>query len=266
MNHGDYPWDVVRDGFHGPYLFTFAESLPAPSEFGREILDELDLRGYIADGERGRVVGKTSGTSDAFSTVVHWYNDDHQQWVYAKSDGSFESPLLAPGVYTQAFYQDELLAGTATVTVQATATATITMSATNPIITEERTKIFQIGDYDGRPAGLLNADKQQRMHVSDARMGDWETPTYIVGESKVDAFPMAIFQDVNNDRKIQFSLPNALSVASTLRIGTTQSFYWGKPTTSINDYTCPEFSKPNGAGGRGITKVSANRRRRLHTR
>jgi rhamnogalacturonan endolyase len=255
MNHGEYPWDVIRTGFHGPYMFTFADSLPHSSLFNYTILDNLGLVGYLGDSKRGKVQGKASGTSSDFPIVVHWYNENYQQWVYAKSDGSFESPLLSPGIYTQAFYQDELLAGNTTVTVKAGATTTATMTATNPIITEDRTKIFQIGDYDGRPLGFLNADKQQRMHVSDARMDSWSTSTYVVGVSSIDQFPMAIFEDINNNQKIQFTLKSTITTLASFRIGTTLSFYWGKPTAKVNDYTCSAFAKPNGSSGRGITKV-----------
>ncbi|KAF2186131.1 polysaccharide lyase family 4 protein [Zopfia rhizophila CBS 207.26] len=234
MNHGDFPWDVVRTGF------TFIE--------------DLGLGGYIGDSKRGKVVGKALGTSSDFPIVVHGYNSDHQQWVYAKSDGSFESPLLAAGTYTQAFYQDELLAGNITVTVKAGATATVSMTATNPIITESRTKIFQIGNYDGRPVGFLNADKQQRMHVSDPRMGAWDTPTFVVGTSTTNQFPMAIFSDVNNNRKIQFTLKSALKKVTKFRVGTTLSFHWGEPTVKVNSHMCSNFVNPNGADGRGITK------------
>jgi rhamnogalacturonan endolyase len=255
MNHGDYPWDVIRTGFHGPYIFTFADSLPHSSLFNYTILENLGLNGYLGDSKRGKVVGKASGTSGDFPIVVHWYNENYQQWAYADSDGSFKSPLLSPGSYTQAFYQDELLAGTTTVAVKAGATATASMTATNPIITGERTNIFQIGDYDGRPVGLLNADKQQRMHVSDARMEAWDTSTYIVGTSSVSQFPMAIFMDINNDREIEFALDSDLTTVANFRVGTTLSFYWGKPTVKVNNYTCAAFTNPNGSGGRGITKV-----------
>ncbi|KAL4867525.1 hypothetical protein BDV12DRAFT_186584 [Aspergillus spectabilis] len=256
MNHGDFPWDVVRTGFHGPYIFTFATSRPDPADFDDyRFIEDLNIEGYIGESDRGRVVGTASGTSDDFPIVVHWYNDDHQQWVYADSNGSFTSPPLAAGVYTQAFYQDELLAGTVTVTVKAAATAVATITATNPIITEDRTKIFQIGDYDGRPVGFLNADKQERMHVSDDRMGAWDTPTFIVGtDSAGDYFPMAIFQDINNNREIEFELDSEVTAEAKIRIGTTLAFYYGEPAIQVNSYTCENFENPNGSSGRGITK------------
>lgn len=255
MNHGDFPWDVVRTGFHGPYIFSFEDDLPDSDQFDYKFIEGLGLEGYVGDNERGTVVGETSGTSGDFPVVVHWYNDDYQQWVYAESDGSFESPLLVPGNYTQAFYQDELLAGTTSVIVEAAATVTSTVTATNPIITENRTKIFQLGDYDGRPTGFLNADKQQHMHVSDARMGAWDTPPFVVGTNSVDEFPMAIFMDVNNDREIEFDLENELTAAAKIRVGTTLTFYYGEPTINVNGYACDDFDNPIGSDGRGITKV-----------
>lgn len=165
------------------------------------------------------------------------------------------SPPLVPGVYTQTFYQDELLAGNVTVTVKATATATATITASNPIITEDRTKIFQIGDYNGRPVGFLNADKQERMHVSDNRIGAWDTPTFIVGTNSVGDFAMAIFQDINNNREIELDLDNEITAVAKIRIGTTLAFYYGEPTVQANDYVRENFENPNGSGGCGITKV-----------
>lgn len=64
-------------------------------------------------------------------------------------------------------YQQELVAATATVQVAAGATATADITADSEIITGDRTTIFQIGDYDGQPTGLLNADLQ----VSPLRIG-----------------------------------------------------------------------------------------------
>jgi rhamnogalacturonan endolyase len=255
MNHGEFPWDPIRTGFHGPYGFTFADDLPDPNQFNYSFIEKFELSGYLGDSERGIVTGKGLGTSTDFPMVIHWYNDDCQQWTYATSDRSFQSPMLSPGIYTQALYHYELLAGTTTVTVKVGATATATVSATNPIITEGRSRIFQIGDYDGRATGFLNADKQPRMHVSDERMDDWNTPTYVVGQSSMDEFPMAIFEDINNNRKIQFSLTSAITTAAAIRVGTTQSFYFGKPTIKVNSYDCGTFDDPNASSGRGITKV-----------
>ncbi|RYP01742.1 hypothetical protein DL765_010833 [Monosporascus sp. GIB2] len=36
-----------------------------------------------------------------YQTVVHWYNSEAQYWTVASSSGSFQSPAMKPGTYTQ---------------------------------------------------------------------------------------------------------------------------------------------------------------------
>ncbi|BCS19878.1 uncharacterized protein APUU_20310S [Aspergillus puulaauensis] len=255
MNHGDEFYDPYRQGFHGPYIFAFTGSdIPTVSQFDISILEDLGLEGYIADSGRGYVEGVASGTADEFQAVLHWYNDEHQQWVYAENNGSFKSPPLAPGEYTQALYQGELLAANSTVTVAAGQTITEDIAATNPIIVDDRTTIFQIGQYDGLPTDLLNGDKVYRMHPSDQRMGDWNTATFIVGESEDLEFPSIIFKDVNNGSSIDFNLDAALNEVATLRIATTMATRGGRPAITLNDFIGKVPSGPPETPSRGPTK------------
>ncbi|KAH8650697.1 Rhamnogalacturonase B, N-terminal-domain-containing protein [Ilyonectria robusta] len=255
MNHGDTEYDPYRQGFHGPYIFSFTGSgIPKVSDFDTTFFKDVGLEGYVGESGRGFVKGIASGTSDDFPTILHWYNNEHQQWVYANDNGSFKSPALVPGEYTQALYQAELLAANFTVVVKAGTTVTENIAASNPIITEDRTTIFQIGKYDGLPTGFLNADKQNHMHLSDKRMGDWDTPTFVVGKSKDVDFPMILLKDVNDARVIEFNLDAALNEATTLRIATTMAISGGRPGVTLNDFEGKIPSGPPVTPSRGPTK------------
>ncbi|KAL2854517.1 galactose mutarotase-like domain-containing protein [Aspergillus pseudoustus] len=255
MNSGHVQTESYRTGFFGPYILSFSGSgIPSWDDFDVSFFDDLDLDGYVGSSGRGYVTGSVDGTSSSLAAVVHWYNDDYQSWATA-SDGSFTSPALVAGTYTMALYQDELLAATTTVSVTAGATTTASLSATNEIITADRTTIFQIGDYDGTPTGFLNAANQLRMHPSDDRMDDWNPTPFIVGESADSDFPMALFVDVNNNFEIQFSLdavPDTDEV--TVRIATTLAFAGGRPQVTLNTAESDTPSAPTKIDSRGVTR------------
>ncbi|KAI5927496.1 family 4 polysaccharide lyase [Camillea tinctor] len=253
MNSGHAQTESYRQGFHGPYVFSMSRSgIPKASDFDTSFFDDLGLLGYVKSSERGHVAGTASGVSSDFPIVLHWYNDDYQAWAYASSSGAFTSPALAAGSYTMALYQDEFLAATATVTVSASATTTADIKATNTILTDSRTTIFQLGDYDGQPTGFLNADNQLRMHPSDSRMSSWSPGT--VASTDAAAFPMAIFKAVNDGTKISFTLDSAVSEEATLRLATTLAFASGRPQATINSYTCDAPAAPTKIDSRGVTR------------
>ncbi len=256
MNSGHVQTEAYRTGFFGPYILSFTgSSIPSWSDFDTSFFDDLELDGYVGSSGRGVVAGSVSGTSGSHPAIVHFYNDDYQSWTNASDSSSFTSPELVEGSYTVALYQDELLAATTTVSVSAGATATASLSADNEIITAERTTIFQIGEYDGTPAGLLNADNQLRMHPSDDRMADWNPTPFVVGEAEDSAFPMAIFTDVNNNFEIQFSLDEEISADTvTVRIATTLAFAGGRPQITLNDDECEAPEAPAEIDSRGVTR------------
>ncbi|KAL2859082.1 Rhamnogalacturonase B, N-terminal-domain-containing protein [Aspergillus pseudodeflectus] len=255
MNSGHVQTESYRTGFFGPYILSFSgSSMPSWDDFDVSFFDDLDLDGYIGSSGRGYITGSVDGTSSSRPAIVHWYNDDYQGWANA-SDGSFTSPALVEGSYTMALYQDELLAATTTVAITAGATATASLSATNEIITGDRTTIFQIGEYDGTPSGLRNAANQLRMHPSDDRMDDWNPTPFVVGESDDSDFPMAIFADVNSNFEIQFSLdeiPDTEQV--TFRIATTLAFSGGRPQVTLNEAESDVPSAPSKIDSRGVTR------------
>ncbi|KAI0600314.1 family 4 polysaccharide lyase [Biscogniauxia sp. FL1348] len=256
MNSNHAQTEAYRQGFHGPYVFSLSRSgVPKASDFDTSFFDDLGLLGYVGSSGRGHVAGTASGVSTDLPAVLHWYNADYQAWAYASSSGAFTSPALAAGSYTMALYQDEFLAATATVSVSASATTTADISATHTALTDTaRTTLFQLGAYDGRPAGFLNADKQLRMHPSDARMGAW-APSAAVASTDAAAFPMAIFKAVNDGTQIGFSLDAAVDdVDATLRIATTLAFASGRPQATVNGYACAAPAAPTKIDSRGVTR------------
>lgn len=253
MNSGHVPTESYRQGFHGPYVFSFSRSgIPSASSFDLGFFDNLGLTGYTGASGRGYVKGTASGVSSSFPVVLHWFNSDYQAWSYASSSGSFTSPALVAGTYTMNLYQDEFLAGSSTVSVVAQATTTANIAASNSILTSSHTTIFKLGDYDGQPTGFLNADKQLRMHPSDSRMSSWSPGT--VSSTAPGSLPMAIFKDVNNGQAISFSLSSAVSATATLRIATTLSFAGGRPQATVNSYACSAPAAPTKIDSRGVTR------------
>ncbi|KAL4767696.1 galactose mutarotase-like domain-containing protein [Aspergillus nidulans var. acristatus] len=256
MNSGHVQTEEFRTGFFGPYILSFSGSaIPSWSDFDVSFFDELELDGYVGSSGRGVVTGTVSGTSSSLPAIVHFYNDGYQSWTNASDDGSFTSPELVEGSYTLALYQDELLAATATVSVTAAATASASISATNPIITADRTTIFQIGTYDGTPSGLRNAENQLRMHPSDSRMADWNPTPFVVDKNSDSDFPMALFKDVNNNFEIQFTLDEVPDTDTiTIRIATTLAFASGRPQLTLNDDECDAPEAPSKIDSRGVTR------------
>ncbi|VUC36053.1 unnamed protein product [Clonostachys rosea] len=254
MNSNHAQTEAYRQGFHGPYALVFSRSgIPKQSEIDFSPWANLGISGYIADSARGVVSGTASGTSSSFKTVVHWTNADYQYWAYAGSSGSFTSPKMVPGTYTQILYQGELKVASQSVKVTAGGTTTSNIAATSDIVTAKRTTVFQIGDWDGQPTGFLNAAEQLRMHPSDGRMAGWKADTFTVGSDDVSAFPMALFKAVNSPVTIKFNLDAAVSSEATLRIGTTLAFASGRPSAKVNSYS-QSFSAPTKIDSRGVTR------------
>ncbi|KAI1751912.1 polysaccharide lyase family 4 protein [Xylaria castorea] len=254
MNSGHVPTESYRQGFHGPYVFAMARSgIPSASSIDVSFFDTLNLKGYVpVSGQRGYVKGTATGVSSSFPIVVHWYNSNYQFWVYASSSGAYTSPPMPAGSYTMKLYQDEFLAATQTVTVSAGSTATSNIAATAAALTQSRTTIFKLGDYDGQPTGFLNAANQLRMHPSDSRMSNWSPGT--VSSTATSSWPMAMFKSANDGQKISFSLSSAVSSTATLRIATTLSFAGGRPQAKVNSYTCSAPAAPTKIDSRGVTR------------
>ncbi|KAK7699514.1 hypothetical protein SLS64_011652 [Diaporthe eres] len=254
MNSGHVQTEGWRTGFHGPYVFSMTRSgRPDPTGVDVSFFDSLGLSGYVpVSGNRGYISGTASGVSSNFPRVVHWFNNNFQFWAYTNSAGAYASPPMPAGTYTMNLYQDEFLAASQSVSVTAGRTTTSNIAATHPALTQSRTTIFRMGDYDGQPTGFLNAANQLRMHPSDSRMANWNPGT--VASTATSSFPMAVFKGVNNGQKITFSLGGAVSQTATLRIAITLSFAGGRPQPVVNGYNCPAPSAPSKIDSRGVTR------------
>jgi rhamnogalacturonan endolyase len=213
----------------------------------------LGLTGYVPVASRGYVKGKGTGVdASKYQVVLHWYNSAAQYWAYGDSSNNYYSPAMKPGTYTVVLYQDELKVATSSVTISAGNTVTQNIAST---WTTPATTLFQIGDWDGQPTGFRNADKQLRMHPSDARMSSWGPLTYTVGSSALTDFPMTAFKGVNDPVTIKFTLTSAqASGAATLRIGTTLSFARGRPVATINGKVGTTPAAPTTIDSRGVTR------------
>lgn len=239
-------------GLHGPYALTFTRSgVPSGgSSLDTTFFKDLGVKGYVAPSARGSVSGTATGIPSSFQRVLHWYNDAAQYWAYADSSGKFTSPPMKPGTYTQILYQGEFKVKATSVSVSAGATTTANIAAD----TETKTSIWRIGEWDGRPTGFRNADKQLRMHPSDSRMASWLPLTYTVGSTTLDNFPMALIKDTN-PVTIKFTTTDTTTIAAptTLRVGTTLSFAGCRPAVVVNSYTPATPAAPTKIDSRGFT-------------
>lgn len=250
MNSGHVQTEEYRMGLHGPYALSFSRSdIPSTGDVDFTFMSSLGLRDYVAAGGRGRVSGRATGVPSSFRPVVHWYNKDAQYWTTAGSNGTFTSPAMKPGTYTQVLYQTEYKAAETSVTVTVGSTTTRDIAST---IQAPSNSLFKIGEFDGQPTGFRNADKFLRMHPSDSRMSSW-TNSYNVGSSELSDFPMAIFKSVNNGVVINFNLASAPG-AATFRISTTLSFAGARPVVQVNTWTAATPVAPRNLNSRGVTR------------
>ena len=251
MNSGHVQTEAFRTGLHGPYALQFSRSgIPSSVDSNFAFFSDLGISSYVAASGRGVVTGTATGVASGFQIVLHWYNSAAQYWVYASTSGAFTSPAMKPGTYTMKLYQGEFQLASQSVTVTAGGTTTSNIAG----VTQSRTTIWQIGDWDGQPTGFCNAANQLRMHPSDSRMSSWGPLTYTVGSSALTDFPMALFKAVNAPVTIKFTLSSAPSGTTTLRIGTTLSFAGGRPAAVINSYTAATPAAPTKIDSRGVTR------------
>jgi len=183
MNSNHAQTESFRQGLHGPYALTFSRSgTPKPADIDMSFFSSLGIKDYIASSGRGTVAGTLSGVPSSFQKVIHWYNAANQYWVYASSNGDFTSPRMRPGTYDWKAYQTEFVVASGS-GVKVSAGTTTTLKIASSVVS--RDTVWQIGEWDGQPAGFRNADKQLRMHPSDGRMGSWGPLTYTVGTSSL---------------------------------------------------------------------------------
>ncbi|KAH8104842.1 polysaccharide lyase family 4 protein [Cristinia sonorae] len=249
MNSGHEQTESDRTGFFGPYALAITNGATPSANLDTSFFDNLGLQGYVPASGRGTVRGTYTGTLSGLPVTVVFKNTAAQYWATG-SGGSFTSPLMKPGTYTATLFEGELESGTASVSVSAGGSASISLRST----VSRPSTIWSIGTVDGTPAGLLNADKIERMHPSDTRMSSWGPVTFTIGSSSASQFPMAQFKDVNNPTTIRWTASSSQIGARTLRIRTTEAFAGGRPQVTINSFTAPAPGAPTKIDSRGVTR------------
>lgn len=269
INYGENQTEAFRNHvLNGPYTLVFTPGTPPPAVIDTSWLtnNAFNLTGYVPDSKRGRVVGIASGIPSGFQAVVAFANPQAQYWCIA-TNGVFTSPLMIPGTYSQILYKGELAVATNTgVVVGTNSTATGNIASReykSPIQT------WRIGEWDGSPAGFLNATKATNglypndllcttMHPSDIRMGSWTatacaTNPYVIGTSIPSQFPCYQWMGVNNPIVIQFNLTAAQIRNHTLRIGITDSYAGARHAVSVNKWSSSIPGAPWDSGTRSLT-------------
>jgi rhamnogalacturonan endolyase len=256
MESGHTQTDAYRPGLQGPYALQFTNG-SAPASIDYSFIDGLNLTGLVPASGRGNLVGNASGVPTGHEVTVALSNTTAQYWTHPDAvTGNYSINGVKPGTYTETLYQDELAVGTQTVTISACSTtaANITDTYYTP------PAIWRIGIWDGTPAGFLNADKIATMHPSDPRMSPWTAPTFTIGTSTDNTWPLGQFKDVNNTPRIVFNLTAAQAATPlTLRIGITLAFAGGRPFITVNSgqsyaWTSSIPSPSNQPNSRGITR------------
>ncbi|KAK7691108.1 hypothetical protein QCA50_006211 [Cerrena zonata] len=249
INSGHLQTESYRQGLHGPYVLQFTDGSTPSSDVDLTFWETLgDIQGMTNFAGRGYVKGTATGVPSGFDIVLGWKNSAAQYWVTAGSDGTFTSPKMKPGTYTQTLFKGELEVATKSVTVSAGTTVTASIASTESL---PSTYIFKFGEFDGTPKGFLNADMIETVHPSDSRMHDWvRTVTISQGTGY---FPMAAFKDVA-PVIISATLTSAQLGARTLVIATTSSFAGGRPQVQVNSWSGSIPAASDQPDSRGVTR------------
>ncbi|MFT3870949.1 MAG: rhamnogalacturonan lyase B N-terminal domain-containing protein [Nibricoccus sp.] len=235
MNSGHNQTEPYRvdNVLHGPYalVFTTGATPTLPMDFSW--MESLGLNGWIPASGRGTVSGTAMGVPAGFQGVVGFSNATAQYWAVIDAAGNYTCSGMKPGTYEATLYKGELEVATDTATVTAGATTTLNL------VSAEATPstIFRIGEWDGTPAGMLNADKITQMHPQDVRNSPWGPVTFNAGVDAPSSFPAIQFRGANSPSTIKFTLaPNQITDL-TLRIGITCAYNGGRPQITVNSFT-----------------------------
>lgn len=237
MYSGHAQTEPLRLGLHGPYAMAVTNG-SSPISLSMDFLSAY-IPGLPSVSQRGTVTGTASGSWGGSAGTATLAGPNGQYWATVQN-GRFTIGTVRPGTYTATLYAGELAVGSAaSVTVSAGHTSTISLSGNAPT----SGTIFQLGAWDGTPAGFRNADKIERMHPSDVRMSNWNVGTVNVSAG-AGAIPMAMFTSVNSPLKLNFSLVSVPRNGAKLRIGITVGFAGGRPAISVGGYTSPASDSP----------------------
>ncbi len=236
MFSGHQQTEALRLGLHGPYALALTDG-SAPTARSMDFLASF-IPGMLSDAQRGGVSGTATGSWNGLRATVALAGPTGQYWGQVKA-GKFVIGHIKPGTYTATLYAGELAVGTRSVTVPAGATTALAISGSVPAAGT----LFQLGTFDGTPAGFLNADRIETMHPSDARMSPWKANSYSVANGAAK-FPMAAFKAVNSPMALGFTLASVPANGVKLRIATTSTFAGGRPAVSIGNYSSPASASP----------------------
>lgn len=252
VNYGEAQTEPFRTNIlDGPYTLEFTGGgLPDTNlDYSWMQSAGLNLTGWVSKANRGAVSGIVSGVPAGFQPVVGFANSHAEYWTMASTNGSYTTPLMIPGTYTATLYKGELKVATGSITVTAGATNTLNLISTEP----NPTYIWKLGEWDGSPTGMLNADKITTMHPSDVRMANWSPWPFTVGRNNVSQFPCAQFRGANSPAVIKFNLTASQITTLTLRIGTTCNYDGGRPQITVNSWQSSIPPAPSQPKTRSIT-------------
>ncbi len=240
MNSGHNQTDAAYrlNVLHGPYALVFTTGAPPSLPMDFSWIGSLGLNGYVPASGRGAVSGTATGIPAGFQGMVGFANTTAQYWATVAGDGTYTCTGMKPGTYTATLYKGELEVATDSATVVAGATIPLNLTSTEAT----PSVIFRIGEWDGTPAGLLNAANIPQMHPQDVRNAPWGPVTYTVGVSTPSMFPAIQFRGANSPTTIKFNLaPNQIADL-TLRIGLTCAYNSGRPQIVVNGTTASPAS------------------------
>jgi rhamnogalacturonan endolyase len=249
MFSGHQQTEPLRLGLHGPYALAVTDG-PQPAGQSLDFLAGV-IPGLLSNAQRGGVTGTAAGSFGGLRATVGLAGANGQYWGQVKS-GKFVIGHVRPGTYTATLYAGELAVGSpATITVTAGATTPLAITGSVPAAGT----LFQLGAFDGTPAGFRNADKIETMHPSDARMASWTVGAVPAGAGPA-ALPMAAFKSVNSPVTLSFPLSAVPSGGVRLRIATTGGFAGGRPAVAVGGFTSPASASPAPAdlNSRGVTR------------
>ena len=245
INYGEAQTEPFRTNIlNGPYTLAFTDGGPPDTNMDYSWIETggLNLIGWISNTNRGAVAGIVTGVPVRFQAVVGFANGHAQYWAVAPTNGSYTTPVMIPGNYIATLYKQELAVATSSVTVAAGVTSTLNLASKE----ETPAYIWKLGEWDGTPAGFLNANKVTIMHPSDVRMGNWNPGTFIVGASNpATGIPCYQWKDINPNLVIRFQLTAGQLVDSTLRVGITVAYADARPNISVNSWTCEANLAPS---------------------
>ena len=208
MNSGHEEPEAWRLGglLYGPYAMVFTTGAPPalPIDYSWIETGGLNLPGWVSATNRGAITGVASGIPAGFQGVVGFANTNAQYWAIVSSNGTFTKSLMKPGIYTAKLYKGELAVATASMTVSAGQTNTLNLASTE----STPNYIFKIGEWDGTPAGFLNASNIINMHPSDIRNANWGPRTFTVGTDPVGNFPAIQMRLTNSPTTIRSTFPS----------------------------------------------------------